>query len=192
MKPYQIDIRPWLKIFQKPLAFLLLLSAVSLACFGQEQDPFAELGDGTTNPAPTNSPADTPSPTNAALPLPTETAESPTETAEPITGEGDLETFCALYNELINDAARRFEEIDANPADPANQQRYEEAEMAFEDFFDQMVEPAPPEIRPTVQALADMSLMGLFSSVEGLPEAERMIQSVADFALNNCEISLGG
>ena len=48
------------------------------------------------------------------------------------------------------------------------------------------------EILPTVEAVAALPLLGLFSSPEGLPEAEMMIRVVADYALDNCEISSDG
>jgi hypothetical protein len=106
-----------------------------------------------------------------------------------VNSNGDLAAYCAIYQEMVDDIEERAGEIGANQGDDQNEQAYLDGEDALELYFDRLVAPAPPEIRPTVEALAAMSLRGFFSTPEGLPEAEGLFGEVITYAQSNCSLS---
>jgi hypothetical protein len=111
--------------------------------------------------------------------------ETPTPSAA-----GNLAEFCAIYQELVDDVVARTDEyadIVGSGGDPGD--RAEQIDIALEGFYDRLVPPAPPEIRPQVESIADMSLIGLFSSPDPIPAAESLIDEIDAYAAENCDTS---
>jgi hypothetical protein len=118
-------------------------------------------------------------------------AAQPTETPTP-PATNNLEAFCAIYTEFVEDLVARanhYEEVVAagGDGDPLAAQM----DVAIEGFMDRLAKPAPDEIWPVVEELAGMSLTGIVSSQEGVPAAEPLIEQLDDYAADNCGVSLG-
>lgn len=113
-------------------------------------------------------------------------AQAATETPAPDTG-----SFCDVYTEFVNDVTTRIDEYENVVGNGGDGDPLALAlDQAIEGFMDRLVPIAPEEIRAEVEVLADMSLIGLFSSPDGKPEAEPFLVVVDNYASENCNISL--
>ncbi|KAA3643053.1 MAG: hypothetical protein DWQ07_21285 [Chloroflexi bacterium] len=112
-----------------------------------------------------------------------------TETPVPGTS-GD---FCEVYTEFVNDLNRRIEEYEqvvSAGSDGEGHALAVAADESIEAYMDHLAPIAPEEVRAEVELLANMSLIGLLSSQEGVPQAELPLTYVDNYANENCNISL--
>lgn len=105
--------------------------------------------------------------------------------------EGDVAQFCEIYSEFSADVKRSIDEYTYTDCGENCDQILDDLEIRSDGYIDRLAEVAPPEIKETMTQLAAETVAG-FSSSEGRPDLQPLVEAMDNYAGEACGISFIG